>query len=88
MMPIYAHTLKDRPSSEWEPLYVEGCTGEPDQCAHPGHCGHANRVALLAERFASAFGAGDWGRLAGLWHDLGKYSQALQSNPNLSNLTR
>ncbi|MBS4096491.1 MAG: CRISPR-associated endonuclease Cas3'' [Sulfuricella sp.] len=33
---------------------------------------HANGVARLAEEFAAAFGATDWARLAGLWHDLGK----------------
>lgn len=31
-------------------------------------------VAELARGFADAFGAGEWGYLAGLWHDLGKYS--------------
>ena len=28
--------------------------------------------------FAAAFDSGDWGHLAGLWHDLGKYSDAFQ----------
>jgi CRISPR-associated endonuclease/helicase Cas3 len=31
-----------------------------------------------ASQFADAFGAGQWGRLLGLWHDLGKYSEAFQ----------
>jgi CRISPR-associated endonuclease/helicase Cas3 len=35
-------------------------------------------VAKLAEGFASVFGAGEWGRLIGLWHDLGKYSPDFQ----------
>src|SRR4051812_29787472 len=35
-------------------------------------------VARLAEEFASAFNAGGWGRVAGIWHDLGKYSDAFQ----------
>lgn len=39
---------------------------------------HLDDVAVLAERFASAFAAADWGRLAGLWHDLGKYSHEFQ----------
>ncbi len=39
---------------------------------------HLQQVADLAERFASAFGAAAWGRIAGLWHDLGKYSEAFQ----------
>jgi CRISPR-associated endonuclease/helicase Cas3 len=40
---------------------------------------HLLAVAALAERFASSFGAGPWGRLAGLWHDLGKYSVEFQA---------
>lgn len=39
---------------------------------------HLRGVAGLAESFAAAFGAGDWGQLAGLWHDLGKYQEAFQ----------
>jgi CRISPR-associated endonuclease/helicase Cas3 len=34
---------------------------------------HLREVAKLAGEFAEAFGAKDWGHLAGLWHDLGKY---------------
>jgi len=34
-------------------------------------------VASLAESFAGAFAPG-WGRLAGLWHDAGKYQRAFQ----------
>ncbi len=39
---------------------------------------HLRGVASLAESFAAAFEAGDWARLAGLWHDLGKYREAFQ----------
>ncbi|MBM4259126.1 MAG: CRISPR-associated helicase Cas3' [Deltaproteobacteria bacterium] len=39
---------------------------------------HLRAVADLAGEFASSFGHSDWGRLAGLWHDLGKYSPAFQ----------
>jgi CRISPR-associated endonuclease/helicase Cas3 len=39
---------------------------------------HLNQTADLAESFASSFAAG-WGRIAGLWHDAGKYSQAFQN---------
>jgi hypothetical protein len=35
---------------------------------------HLRNVAETARGFAAAFGAGEWGYLAGLWHDLGKYS--------------
>jgi len=34
---------------------------------------HLKKVAELTLNFASAFDAGDWAYLAGLWHDLGKY---------------
>ena len=39
---------------------------------------HLHGVAALAESFAVTFKAGDWARLAGLWHDLGKYRTAFQ----------
>lgn len=39
---------------------------------------HLRALADLAGEFASTFGHSDWGRLAGLWHDLGKYSVAFQ----------
>jgi len=39
---------------------------------------HLREVARLAASFADAFHSGDWARLAGLWHDLGKYRQAFQ----------
>lgn len=40
---------------------------------------HLRAVGELAGEFASSFGHSDWGWLAGLWHDLGKYSPAFQS---------
>ena len=39
---------------------------------------HIQSVAALAGEFASAFGNEDWGHVAGLWHDLGKYKPAFQ----------
>ncbi|GAB4487826.1 MAG: CRISPR-associated helicase Cas3' [Thermodesulfovibrionales bacterium] len=39
---------------------------------------HLEGTAKLAAEFAAEFGAAGWGRLAGLWHDLGKYSPAFQ----------
>jgi CRISPR-associated endonuclease/helicase Cas3 len=71
----YAHSLPNsHKKEEWEPLLV-----------------HLRRVAegeglLLqgASQFAEAFGAAEWGRLLGLWHDLGKYSEAFQDYLNVS----
>jgi len=40
---------------------------------------HLEAVGQLASKHASQFQAEDWGRLAGLWHDLGKYSGAFQA---------
>ncbi len=39
---------------------------------------HLENVARLAEERARVFGAGDWGRAAGLLHDLGKCTRAFQ----------
>jgi CRISPR-associated endonuclease/helicase Cas3 len=39
---------------------------------------HLRAVAELAGQHASAMGYADWVQLAGLWHDLGKYSAAFQ----------
>ena len=40
---------------------------------------HLQAVAARAAEFAGKFGAADWGRLAGLWHDAGKYQPAFQA---------
>lgn len=69
---FFAHSLEDRdghprPLSDWEPLFTG--TGE----------GHLERVAALAARFAEKFSAAGWGHLAGLWHDVGKYSAEFQA---------
>lgn len=39
---------------------------------------HLRAVGEIAAGFAEEFGASEWARLAGLWHDLGKYSPAFQ----------
>ncbi|HUG26112.1 CRISPR-associated endonuclease Cas3'' [Piscinibacter sp.] len=39
---------------------------------------HAREVARRAAAFAEAFGGGAWARVAGLWHDLGKYHPEFQ----------
>ena len=39
---------------------------------------HLRRTAAMSSKFAAAFGAGPQGELAGLAHDIGKYSEAFQ----------
>ena len=39
---------------------------------------HLEQTAHLACEFADAFGCRSWGQLAGLWHDLGKFSVEFQ----------
>ena len=39
---------------------------------------HLRGVGKLAEEYAQVFGSGDWARVAGVWHDLGKYSAEFQ----------
>ncbi|HOO64859.1 MAG TPA: CRISPR-associated endonuclease Cas3'', partial [Synergistaceae bacterium] len=41
---------------------------------------HLEGTATLAAEFAAAFGNEDWGKLLGLWHDLGKYVPWWQKN--------
>lgn len=40
---------------------------------------HLLAVAAAAQASAASFGAGQWARLAGLWHDLGKYRPGFQA---------
>ncbi|MGD0665585.1 MAG: CRISPR-associated endonuclease Cas3'', partial [Rhabdochlamydiaceae bacterium] len=40
---------------------------------------HLNQVALKAKQFADEFQSGDWAYVAGLWHDLGKFSLEFQN---------
>jgi CRISPR-associated endonuclease/helicase Cas3 len=57
----------------------------PDALAHIDEAGrqhdlraHLSSVAALAADFGVDFGTSDWARLAGLWHDLGKYRAGFQ----------
>lgn len=92
---FFAHTLPEKTSAEWEPLFTsfgleasDTCQGDACQACEllvPGH-GHLNKVAWWTEKFAGEmFPPGKarttfslWGRIAGLWHDLGKFSKEFQ----------
>lgn len=39
---------------------------------------HLREVGSLASEMASGFSSENWAKLAGLWHDLGKYRTAFQ----------
>jgi len=39
---------------------------------------HLSGTAQLASKFSAAFNNAEWGKLLGLWHDLGKYSEEFQ----------
>lgn len=39
---------------------------------------HLQKVADLARDFAAEFDSSDWGRLAGMWHDVGKFRPEFQ----------
>jgi CRISPR-associated endonuclease/helicase Cas3 len=58
---------------------------DPIAHVHPDHLtvthpleGHLAEVSSLAGEMSAEFGAAEWGKLAGLWHDLGKYSEDFQ----------
>lgn len=62
----WAHA--DSSSGHWEVL-----EDHLRAVAEGGQDGH-----LGAAEFAEAFGCGEWGKLLGLWHDLGKYAPQFQ----------
>jgi CRISPR-associated endonuclease/helicase Cas3 len=94
-MIFYAHTLKDQPKEQWEPLFTpfgdgaEECqrnTCQKCEAMVPYH-GHLNKVAYWTAKFAAEMfppgpdrdAAHQWGYIIGLWHDLGKFSEAFQT---------
>ena len=53
-------------------------TDNPDKSDWQTLENHLQGVAELAEEFAAVFGAGEWGRLAGENHDIGKGTLGLK----------
>jgi CRISPR-associated protein Cas5d len=70
--------------STGSPLYAHTLPNQP-QATWELLSAHAAAVAERAAEFAAAFGAAEWGRVAGLWHDLGKASAEFQAYLWLSN---
>lgn len=58
--------------------YAHSLEGKPSSEWHSLEA-HLRSVAVLARQFAEPFGSGDWAYLAGLWHDLGKYSEVFRA---------
>jgi len=54
-------------------------TARPDRADWQPLAEHLRSVAALTEQRAARFGAGEWGNVAGLLHDLGKYSAEFQA---------
>jgi len=61
-LPPLAHVRK-LPDGKWDEHFLDE---------------HSLSVANLASEFAGQFNGVEWARLAGLWHDLGKYSNEFQ----------
>ena len=57
--------------------YAHTLKGRPEEFWHDLE-EHLNAVSARAGEFAAPFEAEDWGRIAGLWHDLGKYRATFQ----------
>lgn len=57
--------------------YAHSVVGKPPSEWEP-LSDHLRNVSQLATEFAKPLNAEAWGRIAGLWHDLGKYSKGFQ----------
>jgi CRISPR-associated endonuclease/helicase Cas3 len=58
--------------------YAHSKGADSDKCTWQPLEEHLKQTAELAKGFAAAWKAGDWGYFAGLWHDIGKYSNEFQ----------
>lgn len=62
-----------------EKYYAHSLEGVDDKALWQPLENHLRQTAVLAQSFAAAWKAGQWGYLAGLWHDIGKYSAEFQT---------
>ncbi|KAF0191022.1 MAG: CRISPR-associated helicase Cas3 [Gammaproteobacteria bacterium] len=61
-----------------EPFIAHVRLSEADEFVIHDLRDHLQHVARLAAEFGQVFGSADWAHVAGLWHDLGKYSKEFQ----------
>jgi len=59
-------------------FYARSVEKDPDKTHWQLLEDHLFQVAEIASRFAEKFSSKDWGYIAGLWHDLGKYQEEFQ----------
>jgi len=71
-------TLKEKGPSMPQKFYAHSLPDRPPEEWQPLD-EHLRNVAEMAREFAKPFGGGDWAYMAGLWHDLGKYSCKFQN---------
>jgi len=92
---LFAHSHPHYPDdlSQWEPLFTPDCPalgGERCEACErlDRNHGHLNKVAWWTAKFAEemfrkgtreAETARQWGYIAGLWHDIGKFAPTWQS---------
>jgi CRISPR-associated endonuclease/helicase Cas3 len=67
-------------------VFYAHSTDSPDKSTWQPLDEHLSSVARMAEEFATIFGAGDWGRFAGLLHDAGKACNAFEQRLEGSSL--
>ena len=70
--------MEKRSEHEKTPRYLAHVRRDGDTFALHDLDEHLRGVGRLAEEYAQVFGGGDWARVAGVWHDLGKYSAGFQ----------
>lgn len=63
-----------------EKIVFSHIKGEPGNWSIQSNDEHQRGVAELAARFADTFGMGEWGRVLGLLHDIGKEKTAFQQH--------
>lgn len=62
------------------PKYISHLCNDGSEWHFQSNDNHCQGTAFLAEKFASKFGMGEWGKVLGLLHDRGKESEGFQAH--------